>query len=106
MVKLVELRNVLLNVADLCWKDSIFLSKDKDWSLNSLYYLFNLEDLEEGEEIPQFVINNNLDYVLSIADLQDIVDNSYQQHPQCSESELFDAFLYYYKNDAFIIFAR
>jgi len=105
MESLIELRNVLLDEADLSWEDSVFLPKDKNWSLNSKCYLFNLDNLEDNEETPQFAIDNNLIYVLSVADIQDIVDNAKQQRPQCSVSDLFEAFLYYYRNDAFITFA-
>ncbi len=99
-----EFRDILNNASSLSWKDSLFLPNDKNWSLDTTCYLFDLDDLEDDEEIPQYAIENNLMYVLSISDIQDIVDNAKQQRPQCSELELFQAFLYYYKNDAFISF--
>ncbi len=104
MENLIELRDVLLNSADLSWDESLFLPEDKNWSLNSKGYLINLDNLEDDEETPQFAIDNNLIYVLSVADIQDIVDNAKQQRSESSESDLFEAFLYYYKNDAFITF--
>jgi hypothetical protein len=103
---LLELRNVLLNTAKLPWEDSLFLPKDKNWTLNSNCFLFNLDDLEDDEEIPQFAIENNLDRVLSIAEIQDIVDNAHQQRPNCSELDLFKAFLYYFEHDAFSTFSE
>ncbi|MBC2582959.1 hypothetical protein [Clostridium sp. DJ247] len=106
MESLIEFRNVLVNANELPWENSIFLPKDKNWSLNSLCYLFNLDDLDDNEEVPQFAIDNNLDYVLSMADIQDIVDNAYQQQPECSEIDLFKAFMYYYENDAFITLSK
>ena len=102
MEDLIEFRNVLNNAKGLSWEESLFLPDDKNWSLNSMCYLYNLDDLEDDEESPQFARDNNLMYVLSIADIQDIVDNAYQQRPNCPETDLFEAFLYYYKNDAFI----
>lgn len=104
MEELIKFKEVLLNADKLPWEDSLFLPKDKNWSLDSLGYLFNLDDLDEDEEVPKFAIDNNLIYVLSIADIQDIVDNTNQQR-QCSELDLFQAFLYYYNNDAFITLA-
>jgi hypothetical protein len=104
MENLMEFRDILNNASSLSWKDSLFLPNDKNWSLDTTCYLFDLDDLEDDEEIPQYAIENNLMYVLSISDIQDIVDNAKQQRPQCSELELFQAFLYYYKNDAFISF--
>lgn len=104
MEDLIELRNILLNAADISWENSLYMSNDNNWSLNSLCYLFNLNNLEGNEDISQFAVNNNLDYVLSMAHVQDIVANAYQQNPKCSELDLFKAFLYYHKNDAFITF--
>jgi hypothetical protein len=57
--------------------------------------------LDDNEEIPKVAAQNNYCYVLNIADIQDIVDNVKQQKPDCSEIDLFEAFLYYIKNDAF-----
>lgn len=74
--------------------------------LNSNCFLFNLDDLEDDEEIPQFAIENNLDLVLSIAEVQTIVDNAHQQRPHCSELDLFKAFLYYFEHDAFLTFSE
>jgi hypothetical protein len=101
-----KLKNILNNASSLSWKDSLFLSDDENWSLDSLCYLFDLDDLDEDEEIPKYAFDNNLMYVLGISDIQDIVDNAKQQVSQCSDSDLFKAFLYYYKNDAFISFSK
>ncbi|MBC8061296.1 MAG: hypothetical protein H7Y18_11595 [Clostridiaceae bacterium] len=49
-------------------------------------------------------MDNNMKYVLSMQDIQSIVDNANQQHVDCTENELYQAFLYYYDNDAFILF--
>lgn len=105
MGKLIDLQTVLVNAKDFNWEDSLFLSGSEEWSLSSKCYLFNLDDLDDDEELPKFALDNNFKYVLSIADVQDIVDNAQQQLMECSESDLFDAFKYYYKNDAFISFS-
>jgi len=78
------------------------IPKDSNWTLNSICYLFNLDDLDVDEVVPQVAIEYNLDYVLSIADIQSIIVNANQQCPQWSELDLLRAFLYYYENDAFI----
>ena len=101
MGKLKELRNVLLSANDFNWEDSLFLSSNEEWSLSSKCYLFNLDDLEDDEDLPKFALDNDFKYVLSIAAVQDIVDNARQQLIECSEKDLFDAFYYYFKNDAF-----
>ncbi|RPF54146.1 DUF7716 domain-containing protein [Aquisalibacillus elongatus] len=104
MEKLIELRSVLLNAMDFNWDDSLFLPSNEEWFLSSKCYLYNLDDLEDDEEVPKFALDNDFKYVLSIADVQDIVDNAHQQLIECSELDLFNAFYYYYKNDAFISF--
>ncbi|QFT87271.1 hypothetical protein FIU87_01215 [Bacillus sp. THAF10] len=104
MGKLIELREVLLNATDFNWEDSLFLSSSEKWSLSSQCFLFNLDDLEDDEDLPKFAIDSDFIYVLSMADVQDIVDNAQQQLLKCSELELFQAFHYYIKNDAFISF--
>lgn len=60
MENLIEFRNVLLNASNFSWKDSLFLPRDDNWSLDSLCYLFNLDDLEDDEEVPQIASNNSL----------------------------------------------
>lgn len=72
MGKLIELRNVLLNAMDFNWEVSLFLSGSEEWSLSSQCYLFNLDDLEDDEELPKFALDNDFKYVLSIADVQDM----------------------------------
>jgi hypothetical protein len=102
MENLIEFHKVLLNIENHLWSDSLFLPSNKQWSLESLCYVYDLDDLEDDEEVPKFALENKLIYVISISELQDIVSNALQQNPLCSENELFEAFLYYYKNDAFI----
>jgi hypothetical protein len=104
MRELIELRNILLNPFEFNWEDSLFLSRSEDWTLSSKCYLFNLDDLEDDEELPKFALENDFKYMFSIADVQDIVNNAQQQLIVCSEKNLLDAFYYYYKNDAFISF--
>ncbi|MFD4704138.1 hypothetical protein ACFWM3_04635 [Gottfriedia sp. NPDC058432] len=72
--------------------------------MNSSCYLIDLDELDDNEDIPKFAVQNNYCYVLNMADIQDIVDNVKQQRAECSELDLFEAFQYYFKYDAFISF--
>ncbi|MDP4147488.1 MAG: hypothetical protein Q8936_23970 [Bacillota bacterium] len=111
MGNLTKFNDILMNANDLCWKEYLFLPKDKNWSLKSICSLIDWDDLDDEDlwedgETPQFAIDNNLIYALNMATIQDIVNNAKQQRPQCSEADLFEAFMYYYKNDAFITFSE
>ncbi|WP_066314730.1 hypothetical protein [Bacillus sp. FJAT-29814] len=102
MEKLIKLEEVLLNPNDYSWADSLFLPENKNWNINSPAAVLNLDDLEEGEVSPQFALDNKLILVFSIQEVQDIVENANQQREKCSVNDLFDAFLFYCRNDAFI----
>lgn len=104
-----ELKNILINAKELPWNEYLFLPIDKNWSLDSVCSVINWDQLDENEleddgDTPKIAKENKLIYALDIATIQEIVDNAQQQRPQCSESDLFEAFLYYYYNDAFITF--
>lgn len=109
MDSLTDLKNILNNANELPWNEYLFLPSDKNWSLKSVCSVINWDDLDEDEledngDTPKIAIDNNLIYVLDIATTQDIVNNAKQQRPQCSVPDLFEAFMYYYNNDAFILF--
>jgi hypothetical protein len=103
MEELVTTRELLNNVEKYSWEDSLFLPKDEVWSLDSKCAVLNMDDLDDVEEIPNFALENGLQYVLTIQDVQDVVKNVREKNPNCSENVLFDALLYYHKNDAFIV---
>ena len=60
MEKLLKLANVLICADDYPWDDSLFLPKDKDWELDTLCAVLNMDDLEDEEDVPQFAAKNNL----------------------------------------------
>ena len=106
---LTDLRTVLKNINQLPWNEYLFLPKDKNWSLDSICSIINWDELDEEEvgddgDTPKYAIDNNLIYVFDIATVQEIVNNANQQFPQTSEAQLLEAFMYYFKNDAFISF--
>ncbi|WP_159887523.1 DUF7716 domain-containing protein [Paenibacillus puerhi] len=104
MDKLLKFEEVLLYSNKFSWADSLFLPVSKDWSISSYCAVLNMDDLEDDEELPQFALENNLIYALNMSDVQDMVKNAKEQRPELSVFELFDAFLYYYQNDAFMLF--
>lgn len=105
MNKILKLRNVLLYSEKFEWSDALFLIRDSMWTLNSECTVLDPDDVEDdADEEPKFAAENNMKYALSMQDLQSIVDNAYQQNPNCTENDLLQAFLYYYDHDAFITF--
>ena len=107
MSSLIRFVDVLNNVNEIDFNQYLFMPKNKEWSLNSLCSLIDWDELEDDEigddeETPQFAIDNNLIYVANIATVQDIVNNAKSQKLECLESDLFEAFMYYYKNDSFM----
>lgn len=109
MERLTDLRYILKNANELPWNEYLFLPKDKNWSLDSVCSLIDWDELNEDEldtdgDTPKFAIDNNLIDVFNMATIQDIVTNAMQQTSSCTDSDLFKAFMYYYKHDAFITF--
>ena len=104
MCKLLQLVDILNNSSDYSWEDTLFLPEDGNWSLNSICAVLNLDDLDDMEEVPGFALENGLQDVLGIQQIQDIVNNVKQQKSDCSSHDLFEALIYYYKNDAYLVF--
>lgn len=42
-------------------------------------------------------------YVLDIQTVKGIIKNISEQKAECTDNDLFEAFLYYYDNDAFLV---
>jgi negative regulator of genetic competence, sporulation and motility len=105
MSKIFKLSDVLVNSEKFEWSDALFMSRVEEWTLNSSCAVLDPDDIEDdADEEPKFAQDNNLKYILSIQDIQSIVDNAKQQKTCCTENDLFEAFLYYFDNDAFIEF--
>jgi hypothetical protein len=96
-----KLSQILGSAEQMPWNEALFLPADRKLSLESPCILWNLDD----DENPQIAVENNLTYALGMADVQDIVANAKAQVAECTLGQLFDAFSYYMKNDAFISFA-
>ncbi|TDQ37164.1 DUF7716 domain-containing protein [Aureibacillus halotolerans] len=102
MEKLIDLREVLVNVEKFSWEDSLFLPPTETWSLDTNCAILNTDDLDDEEE-PRFAIDNNLKDALTIQDVQGVVMNIREQHPECTDDDLLKALLHYYQHDAFIV---
>lgn len=104
-VKKVTIQEILSNADTFTWSDSLFLSIDDVWVLETEGLVWDPDDVESDEdEVPKSAEENGYDCFLSIQTIQSIVRNAKQQRPDASLKLLLDAFLYYWDNDAFITF--
>jgi hypothetical protein len=97
-----SVRKVLSDAESLRWSDALYLRLNEKWNLDSPCIVWDPDDCESGDEVPQTAAAHNMRYALGIQDVQDIVRNARMQKPSCGVDVLFDAFLYYYDNDAFL----
>jgi len=102
------LRQALISIdsqSSRCW---LFLPASVSWTLDSVCLIEESEEVPPELEddpnagLPQAAKDNDLMYALSVTEVQDIVANARTQKSVVSDRELFEAFLYYYDNDAYI----
>ena len=104
LTNLITLSEFLQSPDSFAWNEAVYLPKNNEWSLNSPVVIWSPDDCDEGEEDPQIARSNGLTYALGVSVGQDIVANAREQKPDSTLDELLRAFLFYYKNDAFIAF--
>ncbi len=101
--ELVTIREVLSNAENLKWSDALFLSDAEEWTLDSRGIIWDPDDVESDEaEVPEIAERNGLYCSMNISTIQEIVENAKQQAGNCSVEILFEAFLYYWDQDAFL----
>jgi hypothetical protein len=100
-----EVLKTITSRSSLAW---VYLPSNSTWSLQSKSATLVSDEVPQEFEdepdagVPQFAKRNHLMQVIPVATLQDIVSNALQQKPNATSEELFDAFNFFYKNDAFI----
>ena len=83
------------------------MRKDEEWGLQSVGAILNGEEvppeLEDDPEadLPTLARENGLGEILPVSVLQEIVTNAKLQKTSATDQELLEAFLFYYKHDAF-----
>ncbi len=88
-----------------CW---VYLPNNDEWTLESKSAVLESEEVPPELEsvpdagVPAFAIDNSLMQALPVSEVQDIVNNAKQQKTDISIDEIFEAFLYYYDNDAYM----
>jgi hypothetical protein len=107
---IVNFGDVLENIDDyspLAW---IYLPNDEAWGLFSKSAVLESNEVPPEQEddpeagIPDIAMINNMIQVLPVTVLQDIVSNARAQNAHVNLVDLFKAFEYFRKHDAFIDF--
>jgi hypothetical protein len=107
--KLVHFSDVLASINEESPRAWVYLPKDKNWTLQSSSAVLESDEvppeLEDQPDagVPEFAKRNGLVQVVPVTTLQDIVANAKSQSPNVSLDDLFKAFEYYYKHDAFVV---
>jgi hypothetical protein len=105
METMTTMSKMLLAPDDYPWNGAVYLPKDRDWSLESPVAVLSPDDSEEDED-PEIAKVNGLVYVLGMSVVQDIVANAKEQKLNATPDDLFEAFMFYCNNDAFIILGK
>jgi hypothetical protein len=101
-------QDVIESISKRSTCDWVYLPVVGEWSLGSESVTLESEEVppeledEPDAGVPQFAIDHGLKQVLPVTTLQDIVSNALKQKPDATVDNLFLAFEFYYRNDAFI----
>lgn len=98
------LSDVLQNVSDLPWDKSLCFPADGPRTLESSAMVWDQDEVVDDEEERVALAPYGMICVLDIGTIQEIESNARQQKANCTTRELFDALVYYLRNDAFIEF--
>lgn len=105
-IKNLTLSELLANVEQIDPTYELYMPKQEAWTLDTPCSVIGYEDYADAEEDPQYALENNLVYVFGIETVRSIVSNARLQKAEVSLKELYDAFIYYYDHDAFLILER
>lgn len=100
-------QEVLETAFERSTREWLYLPFDREWSLASEATTLESEEVppeledEPDAGVPIIAKRNNLMQVMPVATLQDIIVNAKMYKPEISNQQLFEAFLFYYNNDAF-----
>jgi hypothetical protein len=95
----------MMNRPTTAW---LYLPRDEKWSLNSNSVILESDEvppeMEDEPEagVPLFAKQHNFVRVMPVASLQDVAINVQLQMPHATPEQLFEAFIFYYENDAYI----
>lgn len=100
-----KLRETLRESDSIDWYLALYLPKDvSSWELESLAMIEDPDDVnsDDPDDDPDIVKDEGYRYVMGVQTVQSIVKNLNAQNINFSDEDLFKAFIYYFKYDAFI----
>jgi hypothetical protein len=103
-MQLMQLGEVLSDVEAIDWTCDLYLPIDEPWTKVTSCAVLEEEEEELSPQSASYIAQNRLKYTLTIQDVKSIVSNAKLQKKEASIDELFQAFLFYFQNDAFIDF--
>lgn len=100
--------DVLETISKRSPREWVYLPSAGPWNLQSASATLESDEVppeledEPDAGVPQFAMDHGLKQVVPVTTLQDIVSNALEQDPDATMDDLFAAFDYYYRKDAFI----
>jgi hypothetical protein len=88
-----------------CW---VFLPEEDPWRVDSPCLVLKSDEVSPEEEdqpdagVPEVAKQLGMMQALTVADVQDVIENCNDQLENASDEVLFEAFIYYYDNDSYI----
>ena len=104
----INLSEALLNIDNFSTRCWLYLPSKVAWTLESPSLVLESDEVAPEQEshpdagIPEIAKQLSMMQALSIAEVQDALANARSQKPDATVNELFEAFLYYYDNDAYL----
>lgn len=86
--------------------NAIYMEKDMNsWGIDAEIILADPDDFDDydDDDDPVEISNIGYRYVLLLPDLDDIISNLKDQKGMVTVQEIYEAFIFYYRNDAFIV---
>jgi hypothetical protein len=105
---MITFEDLLILVSRQSPKGWLYLPKYTKWNLKSPATILESDEVppeledEPDAGVPEFAKVNHLQQVLEISTLQQIITNARTQKSDATLEDLFKAFEFYYKHDAFI----
>jgi hypothetical protein len=106
---LIDFSDVLASINVESPRAWVYLPKEKNWTLQSPSAVLESDEVPPDVEdqpdagVPEFAKRNGPVQAVPVSTLQDIVANAKSQLSTVSLDDLFKAFEYYHKHDAFVV---
>lgn len=94
-------RTIFENPESFIWNYAVYASPNEEWKLETPCLVLDPNDAEE-DEVPLAAEEKGFERVLGMTDFNMIIENAKLQKSEVTAEELFESFLYYFDNDAYM----